>query len=347
MSVMTKIALGAMERGFLTDGWIRRGIRRLNERRLRGEDPGDPAAVEQALDTFAEEMRGGPVAPVPEKANEQHYELPPGFFEKVLGPRLKYSSCYWPEGVETLEAAEEAALAATCERAGIADGMDVLELGCGWGSLTLYLAERFPASRITAVSNSAGQRRFIEARAKAKGLTNLAVVTADMNDFDTEGRFDRVVTVEMFEHMRNWEELLRRISGWLEPDGRLFVHVFCHRDFAYRFETAGPADWMGRHFFTGGIMPGSRLIDRFDGDLRVEERWLWDGTHYARSAEAWLEALDERRDEVLPVLAKVYGKEHADRWFRRWRVFFLACAELFGCRDGEEWQVAHYLMGRG
>jgi cyclopropane-fatty-acyl-phospholipid synthase len=333
------LPLWLAERGWLPDGLVRAGIRRLCRRRLREE-----AARGRSDADFAAEMRTGPVAPVPEAANEQHYEVPPAFFLAALGPRLKYSSCCWPEGVANLAAAEEASLAQVAERALLADGQDVLELGCGWGSFSLYAAQRYPRSRITAVSNSAPQREFIEGRARERSLGNLRVLTADMNRFAAEGLFDRVVSVEMFEHMRNWEELLRRVAGWLRPDGRLFLHVFAHRRFAYAFETQGAANWMGRHFFTGGIMPSLPLVDRFAGHMQVEERWVLDGTHYARTAEEWLDNLDARRKEVRPVLIATYGAGEARRWLSRWRIFFLACAELFGYGGGREWCVGHYRL---
>ncbi len=305
---------------------LRLGIRanlgtRLRRERAKGAD---------AKERFVEELRAEPIALVPDKPNAQHYEVPAEFFELVLGPRLKYSSCWWPEGVDTIAGAEEAMLALTCERAQIADGQDILDLGCGWGSFTLYAAERFPNSRITAVSNSRVQREWIEARAPG----NVEVITADVNELELPRRFDRIVSVEMFEHMRNYEALLARVAGLLRDDGLLFVHVFCHRDLAYPYEDG----WMARKFFTGGTMPSADLLPRFDRDLRLREQWLVDGTHYARTAEAWLVRLHEREEEI------------AARWGRSfladWRLFFLACAELWGYRDGREWLVAHYLFGR-
>ena len=321
----TAIGIELAERGLLPDAALRWGIRRLLKERL-GE-PADESFLEDA-----------PVAPVPEKANEQHYEVPAAFYRLVLGRRMKYSSALWPEGVDALDAAEDAMLDLTCERADLADGQRVLELGCGWGSLTLQMAERYPASRITAVSNSASQRAFIEARAPA----NVEVITADMNGFEPEGAFDRVVSVEMFEHMRDHRTLMARIARWLAREGKLFVHVFCHRSKAYPFETDGADNWMGRHFFTGGVMPSEDLLPRCAGDLALEKQWRVDGTHYAKTAEAWLRNLDHRRDAARAVLAQDLGSAEARRQVRRWRIFFLACAELFGYRNGEEWFVAHY-----
>lgn len=332
-----------VERGRMPDALVRAGIRRLLADRLRQETRGDCEAQRAALMAFVDELRRSPVAPVPAKPNEQHYELPPGFFERVLGTHLKYSSCYWTDATHTLDQAESTMLAMTCDRAGLADGQRILELGCGWGSLSLWMAARYPRSRITAVSNSRPQREFIEARCRERNIGNLEVRTADMNAFDIDEKFDRVVSVEMFEHMRNYEELLRRIAGWLRADGKLFVHIFCHREFAYPFETDGEDDWMGRYFFTGGIMPAENLFAHFQRDLVLEQQWSVNGRHYARTSEAWLENLDRNRTEVMPYLREAYHHD-AERWFVRWRLFFMACAELFAYRGGEEWRVGHYRL---
>jgi cyclopropane-fatty-acyl-phospholipid synthase len=284
------------------------------------------------------------VAPVPHLANRQHYEVPAVFFEVVLGRNLKYSSALWDPGTASLDDAEARMLALTCERAGLADGQRILDLGCGWGSLALFAAERHPGARITAVSNSASQGAFVRARAAARGLGNVEVVTADVNRFAPPGRFDRVVSVEMFEHVRNWPELLRRVRGWLEPGGRLFVHVFAHRRFAYPFEVDGDGDWMARHFFTGGIMPSHELLARVGGPLEVEARWLVPGTHYQRTAEAWLRRLDSGFPRAVAALARALPRREAELQARRWRIFFLACAELFGFAGGEEWVVSHHRL---
>jgi cyclopropane-fatty-acyl-phospholipid synthase len=291
---------------------------------------------------FAEEMSRFPVAEHADAANAQHYELPPAFFEQVLGPRLKYSCCLYGSG-ETLGQAEVRALEETGANADLHDGQDVLELGCGWGSLTLWMAARFPASRITAVSNSAPQRLFIEARARELGLPNVTVVTADMNAFATDRRFDRVVSVEMFEHMANWRELLSRVRGWLRPGGLLFIHVFTHRSTPYRFRVEDRSDWIAQHFFTGGVMPSHGLIRQFDDLFELEADWRWNGRNYQKTALDWLARYDENLPSIMPVLRDVYGKQ-AWLWRHRWRLFFLATAGLFGDSAGEEWGVSHYRL---
>lgn len=343
MSV-TEWGARAAEQGRLPDWIVRRGIRHLCGKRLQQADRRDCEESQAALERFVEMLNSSPIALVPEKANEQHYEVPPAFFEQVLGPHRKYSCCYWTSETRTLEQAEHNALAETCERAELSDGNEILELGCGWGSLTLWMAEKYPNSRVTAVSNSTPQRCEIERLAAARGLGNVRVVTADMNNFDPGQRFDRVVSVEMFEHMRNYRELLKRISTWLKPAGKLFVHIFTHDRLAYPFETEGPDDWMGRYFFSGGIMPADGLFYRFPRDMQVVRHWRWNGRHYARTCNAWLERQDARRDTILPILAEAYGSANAALWFQRWRIFFMACAELFDFAQGEEWGVSHYLF---
>jgi cyclopropane-fatty-acyl-phospholipid synthase len=333
-----------IERDLVPDWIIRLGIRRLLATRLREESVGGPEAQAERLMQFVEQLRRSPVAIRTDAANAQHYEVPAEFFRYVLGPQMKYSCALWDGETGELGDAEVAMLDLTCRRARLEDGQDVLELGCGWGSLSLYIASRFPNSRFLAVSNSHSQKRYIDGEATRRGLANLEVVTADMNEFEPGRQFDRVVSVEMFEHMRNYEALLRRISAWSRPEALLFVHVFAHCRFAYPFEVRGPADWMAQHFFTGGIMPSDDLLLHFQDRFRIRERWRVSGVHYQKTAEDWLARLDGHRDQVLTLFGALYGKDEALRWWVRWRVFFMACAELFGYARGEEWLVSHYLF---
>jgi cyclopropane-fatty-acyl-phospholipid synthase len=330
-------ATGAVERLPFPDSLTRAGISALVGR------TGRRLAAATALDAaFAADMAAFPIAMHTDDANAQHYELPPAFFAHILGPRRKYSSCLYETPASTLAEAEEYALAETAAHAGLLDGQDILELGCGWGSLSLWMAEHFPRSRIVAVSNAAGQRGHIEATAAQRGLTNLRVVTADMNAFAPEGTFDRIVSVEMFEHMANWGALLSRVREWLRPDGRLFVHVFSHRAAPYRFDLGDKADWIARHFFTGGIMPSHGLIRQFP-TFAVEQEWRWSGTHYQRTADDWLANYDGHAAEITPILRQVYG-DRAGIWRRRWRLFFLATSGLFGHAGGNEWGISHYRL---
>jgi cyclopropane-fatty-acyl-phospholipid synthase len=332
-------AVSAVERMPLPDSVMRAGIAALvgrTARKLRAAPPGSEH-------TFAKAMGDHPIALFPVDANAQHYEVPPAFFRQVLGPRLKYSCCLYPTPTTTLAEAEDLALAETAAHADLADGQDLLELGCGWGSLTLWMAERFPTARITAVSNSAPQREHIEAEAARRGLLNVEVITADMNAFATDRRFDRVVSVEMFEHMSNWPRLLGNIAGWLRRDGALFLHVFSHQATPYRFDHTDRADWIAQHFFTGGIMPSHNLIRHVATAFTLEREWRWSGTHYARTAEDWIANFDAHADTIEPVLRATYGAEW-QLWRRRWRMFFLATSGLFGAMDGQEWGVSHYRL---
>jgi cyclopropane-fatty-acyl-phospholipid synthase len=340
------LAIDLAERGWLPDRVLRAGIRRLVRARLADERiraAGDPSRSEAE---FAAELAGGPIALHVDTANAQHYEVPPEFFSRVLGPRLKYSCSVFPSADSSLVRAELVALEQACERAEIRDGMRVLDLGCGWGSLSLFIAERHPNVRILAVSNSKTQRDHIVAECARRELRGVEVVTANVAEFEPEGRFDRIVSIEMFEHLRNWDALLARAERWLEPAGKLFVHVFCHRELAYAYEARGSDDWMARNFFSGGIMPSAALLRRFDRSLHVESEWRILGTHYARTAEAWLANLDRERDTVLRILRTGRSDSEATRAFGRWRLFFLAVAELFGTAGGEEWMVAQYRLVR-
>ncbi|MET0292046.1 MAG: DUF1295 domain-containing protein [Steroidobacteraceae bacterium] len=344
----SNLAMRLLATGRVPDVMIRRGIRKLLAQRLEEEGRGTLAEQQARHMAFVKTLRASPLAIHTQAANEQHYEVPAAFFEQVLGPRLKYSGAWFEHESTTLAEAEEAMLAMTVQRAALRDGDRILELGCGWGSLTLYMAQRFPGSRITAVSNSGSQREFILARAASLGLANVEIITCDANVLDfPEGRqFDRLVSVEMFEHLRNYEQLFARIGRWLRPGGTLFVHIFTHLRHAYPFDVRDSSDFMARHFFTGGIMPSDRLLLQFQGPVLLREHWHVDGTHYQRTAEAWLANMDRRRASIEPVLRETYGAEDAAKWFEYWRVFFMSCAELWGYERGREWIVSHYLFER-
>lgn len=335
------------ERGFIPDSLLRLGIRRLCAKRLHEEHRADMERADLRFRSLLSELRGSAIAIEVDAANSQHYEVPTRFFELCLGKRLKYSSGYFPTGNESLDEGEEAMLELYAERAELRDGQRILELGCGWGSLTLWMAERFPNARITGVSNSATQREHILAQAAARGLRNVEIRTADINrlELPAEG-FDRCVSIEMFEHMRNYRQLLGNIGTWLKPGGKLFVHIFCHRSLMYPFETTGKDDWMGQHFFTGGLMPSTDTLLHFQEALRIEQRWLLSGRHYERTANLWLENQDRHADAVRRVLAEAYGPQDAALWAQRWRMFWMACAELFGYAGGGEWGVAHYRFSK-
>ena len=333
------------EKGIIPDFFIRQGIVRNCENRLNNENVSNTEKVSSRKQSWIQQMKESPVALVPEKANEQHYEVPPAFFEKVLGKHLKYSSGYWPDGVNSLDDSEESMLELSFKRAQLKDGDSILELGCGWGSLTCYMASKLPNSKITAVSNSKDQKEHILNRCKNQGLGNIEVITADMNDFETENNYDRVVSIEMFEHMRNYKKLLSKISSWLNDGGKLFIHIFTHQSVVYPFENQGEADWMAREFFSGGMMPSHDLLLHFQDDLIIEDVWRMSGTHYEKTSLAWVNKMDANKDSVMKIFSETYGDD-AKLWFQRWRIFFMSCEKLFGYNNGSEWGVSHYRFSK-
>ncbi|MEO8359007.1 MAG: cyclopropane-fatty-acyl-phospholipid synthase family protein [Vicinamibacteria bacterium] len=334
---------GLIGSGLLPDAMIRYGIRKFLRERKAALYDGSLEECRAREKRFVDGLASSPIAIGQDAANTQHYEVPPRFFELVLGKRLKYSSGFWDETATTLDASEERMLALTCERADLAPGQDVLELGCGWGSLTLSMAERFPSSRILGVSNSRPQREFILARAAARQLNNVEIATADITDWQPSRTFDRVVSVEMFEHLRNWPEMFRRVASWMKPTGRFFMHVFTHKDYSYPFEDEGDSDFMARHFFTGGMMPADSLAPTLDRDLQVEEHWKVPGTHYSRTSASWLANMDTHRPEIEALFSDTYGPE-AKKFWHYWRAFFMSCEELWAFDEGREWLVSHYRL---
>ena len=328
----------------MPDFLIRKGIKQNLELRIKEETVGNLEEQHQRFMDFVEQLRKSPIAVETKAANEQHYEVPTRFFQLCLGKHLKYSSGYWNPGVTSIDQSEEDMLNLTCERAELANGMDILECGCGWGSLSLFMAAKFPGSKITGVSNSRTQKIFIDQQAKDRGLTNLTIITADMNVFDTDKRFDRIVSVEMFEHMRNYQSLMERLSGFLVENGKMFIHIFTHKYFAYFYDVKDESDWMAKYFFTGGVMPSDHLLLYFNDHFRIRKHWRVSGTHYSKTSEAWLANMDKHKAEIFPLFESTYGKDQATKWWVYWRIFYMACAELWGYKNGEEWFVSHYLF---
>ena len=340
--INTSLALA--EKGIMPDNFIRAGIRRLVKGRLDEISANDCEAGSKIFAEFVAAMNQSKVAEVPELANAQHYEIPAEFFIHCLGANRKYSSCFWMQDTEDLDEAEILALQQSCEHADIKDGQQILELGCGWGSLSLWMATHYPNAQITGVSNSNSQREYIMQLAKSLGVTNLTIITVDMNSFDAPSSYDRIVSVEMFEHMRNWQVLYGKVASWLKPNGKFFKHIFVHRNTPYLFEVQGNEDWMSQYFFSGGMMPSDDLPTHFQDDLKLINRWRWDGTHYEKTANAWLANMDDNADLISPILVQTYGVKESEMWRNRWRMFYMACAELFGYNNGQEWWVGHYLF---
>lgn len=346
MTSPVTFALKLAEKSYLSDALIRKGIQRLCKSRLEEISEQDCEQAQSSLVQFVQAMAQAEIAPLPEKANAQHYEVPANFYQYCLGRNRKYSSCFWLPDTRTLDEAEQLALTQTCAHAQLQDGQHILELGCGWGSLTLWMASHYPQAQITGVSNSASQREYIMSQAKARGLSNIHILTADMNVFDTEQTYDRIVSVEMFEHMRNYQVLYGKVARWLKPGGLFFKHIFVHRYTPYAFDVKAEDDWMSQYFFSGGMMPSDDLPLYFQDDLKLVDKWRWDGTHYEKTANAWLQLMDQNHQALTPVLASIYGQADAEMWRQRWRIFFMACAELFGYNHGQTWWVSHYLFAK-
>jgi cyclopropane-fatty-acyl-phospholipid synthase len=333
-----------IEQNKVPDFLLRQGIRKLLKQRLKDENKGDAETQQAHLMALIEQLKASPIAVNTNDANQQHYEVPTQFYKYCLGKNLKYSSGYWKPGVTDIDTSEDDMLELTCQRAELENGQQVLELGCGWGSLSLYMAAKYPKSTFKGVSNSRTQKLYIDGQAKERGITNLTVITADMNTFSTGEQFDRVVSVEMFEHMRNYQLLMKKMASCLKSDGKLFIHIFTHKEYTYLFEVKDETDWMSKYFFTGGIMPGDHLLFYFNDDLAVEKHWHVNGTHYAKASEAWLKNMDSHKAEIIPLFEETYGKDNAIKWWVYWRIFYMACAELWNYNKGNEWMVSHYLF---
>ena len=341
---ITNLALASAEKGYVPDSAIRFGIRELVKTRLDEINAHDCEKGAKLFSDFVLTMNQSEIAPLAQLANAQHYEVPAEFFTYCLGAQRKYSSCFWLPETQNLDEAEILALQQTCDHADLQDGQTILELGCGWGSLSLWMASHYPNSKITGVSNSNSQREYIMNAAKWRGITNLNIITADMNGFEAPDTYDRIVSVEMFEHMRNYQVLYGKVACWLKPQGKFFKHIFVHRNTPYAFEVQSDDDWMSQYFFSGGIMPSDDLPLNFQDNLKLLKRWRWDGTHYEKTANAWLENMDANEKVISPILAATYGAENVTIWRNRWRIFYMACAELFGYNKGQEWWVSHYLF---
>jgi cyclopropane-fatty-acyl-phospholipid synthase len=333
-----------IEQNRVPDFLLRRGIRKLLKQRLHDEHKGGVEAQQAHLMALIEKLKASPIAINTADANQQHYEVPTQFYQYCLGKNLKYSSGYWKDGVTDIDTSEDDMLELTCQRAELQDGQYVLELGCGWGSLSLYMAAKYPKSAFKVVSNSRTQKIFIDEQAQERGINNLTVITADMNTFSIDEQFDRIISVEMFEHMRNYQLLMQKVASFLKDDGKVFIHIFTHKEYAYLFEVKDETDWMSRYFFTGGIMPSDDLLFYFNDHLIIEKHWHVSGSHYGKTAEAWLKKMDIHRAQILPLFEKTYGKDQALKWWVYWRIFFMACAELWNYNNGNEWLVSHYLL---
>ena len=332
------------EKKLIPDFAIRYGIRALLKKRIGSLVSINPETNIRNKIDFIHKMNSSKIALMPELANKQHYEIPANFYKYCLGRHRKYSSCYWEGNTKNLDEAELLSLKLTTQHAKLTNGQNILELGCGWGSLTLWMAKEFPKSKITAVSNSSSQKNYILNQAKKRNLNNISIITEDMNNFNPKTRYDRIVSVEMIEHMRNHGQLFKKINTWLKSGGLFFMHIFVHKAQPYLFEVQDEDDWMSQYFFSGGMMPSEDLPLFFQEDLKIIDQWSWSGKQYEKTANAWLTNIDSNKEKVMKTLEEIYGKDNSKKWFQRWRIFFMSCAELWGYRDGNEWKVVHYLF---
>ena len=333
-----------LEKNILPDWLIRIGIRRLLEQRLREEKKGNIYEQQAHLMELIDFLKSSPIAVNTHDANKQHYEIPAAFFKYVMGRHMKYSSGYWRNDSVSIDQSEEEMLELTADRAELEDGMNILELGCGWGSLSLFMATKYPNAKITGVSNSRTQKEYIDAETKKRGLKNLTIITADMNTFSIRKKFDRVVSVEMFEHMRNYEKLLEKVASFIVDGGKLFVHIFTHKTYAYLFDVKDETDWMSEYFFSGGMMPSDDLLLYFQNHIAIQKHWHVSGIHYSKTSEMWLRNMDAHESEIRSIFAGTYGEQYVTKWWSYWRIFFMSCAELWGYNGGKEWMVSHYLF---
>ena len=332
---MTKFLLTIAELGLIPDVFIKTAVRFITKKRLN-----ESGIHENKLNVIKSISEGG-IAEKTDDANEQHYEVPPEFFKYALGKNLKYS-CSFFDKTDSLDEAEKSMIELYIERADIQEGHDILDLGCGWGSFSLYVAEKYPSVSITAVSNSKDQIAFIQNEAKRRGLFNIKASKMDVNNLDLDNKFDRIVSIEMFEHLRNYKLILNSLNSLLKPDGRLFVHIFCHKELTYFYEIKNSYDWMTKYFFEGGIMPSQDIFKYFDDELEVINQWDVNGNHYAKTCKAWLNNHYKNKDKILDIFDKHYDKPRI--WFNRWRIFFLSCEAFFAINNGREYFVSHYLL---
>ena len=332
---MTRFLLLLAESGFIPDALIKIAARYISNKRI------SKSSIDYDKPEIISALSKGVVAEKTSDANKQHYEVPPEYFYHVLGTNLKYS-CSLFDNVNLLDEAETSMLELYIERANIKDGHKILDLGCGWGSFSLYIAKKYPNTNITSVSNSSDQITYIKNEAQKRGLPNIKAYRMDVNSLELNTQFDRIISIEMFEHLRNYKLILSSLNNLLKPDGRLFIHIFCHKKLTYFYEMKNNFDWMTKYFFQGGIMPSKDIFEYFDDELEIINQWDINGNHYSKTCKAWLNNHYINRKKILDVFQKHYDKPKI--WFNRWRIFFLSCEAFFALNNGKEYFVSHYLL---